>query len=79
MRGFVTGTCASLTVMGRQSAEDALCRRRERERERRARETPEQREARLSQRRLRYSERAREGLAAETADEREPHAIYYCS
>ena len=36
-----------------------------RERERRARETPEQREARLSQHRLRNRERARERLAAE--------------
>ena len=42
-----------------QSREDALRRRRERERERRAaRETPEQREARLCQRRLRDREHA---------------------
>ena len=41
-----------------QSREDALRRRREREREHRARETPEQREARLYQRRLRDRERA---------------------
>ena len=54
-----------------QSREDALRRGRERERERRARETPEQREARLYQRRLRGRERARERLAAETAEERE--------
>ena len=39
------------------SSEDALRRRREREREHRARETPEQREARLYQRRLRDRER----------------------
>ena len=38
------------------SPEDALRRRREREREHRARETPEQREARLYQRRLRDRE-----------------------
>ena len=57
--------------MDHQSTDDALRRRRERERERCARETPEQREARLSQRRLRYRERARERLAAETAEERE--------
>ena len=53
-------TCVSLTTvatMDRQSTEDALRRRRERERERRARETPEQRGARLSQQRER---RARE-------------------
>ena len=41
-----------------QSREDALRRRREREREHRARETPEQREARLYQHRLRDRERA---------------------
>ena len=38
------------------SPEDALRRRREREREHRARETPQQREARLYQRRLRDRE-----------------------
>ena len=38
------------------SPEDALRRRRERERKHRARETPEQREARLYQRRLRDRE-----------------------
>ena len=54
-----------------QSREDALRRRREREREHRARETPEQREARLQQRRLRDREWARERLATETAEERE--------
>ena len=41
-----------------QSREDALRRRRKREREHRARETPEQREPRLYQRRLRDRERA---------------------
>ena len=56
-----------------QSREDALRRRRERERECRARQTPEQREARLYQRRLRDRERARERLATETAEEREAH------
>ena len=54
-----------------QSREDALRRRTEREREHCARETPEQRDARLYQRRLRDRERARERLATETAEERE--------
>ena len=54
-----------------RSREDALRCRRERERERRASETPEQREARLSQRRLRDRERARQRRATETAEERE--------
>ena len=51
-----------------RSREDALGRRRERERERPASETPEQREARLSHRRLRDRERARQLRATETAE-----------
>ena len=61
----------SLTTVATMDHQSTLRRRKERERERRAHETPEQREARLSQRRLRDGERARERLAAETAEERE--------
>ena len=50
----VRGSIYTLPIM--ISPEDALRRRREREREHRARETPEQREARLYQRRLRDRE-----------------------
>ena len=60
----------SLTVMD-HPREGALRRRRERESERRASETPEQREARLSQRRLRDRGWARQRRATEAAEERE--------
>ena len=48
-----TRVCSSVPVFMDQSGYDALRRRREMEREHRARETPEQRAARLNQRRLR--------------------------
>ena len=54
IRVCVCGSVYTLAIM--ISPEDALRRRREREREHRARETPEQREARLYQRRLRDRE-----------------------
>ena len=49
----------------------ALCRRREQDRERRARENAEEREARLASRRIRDRQRTRERRASETAVQRE--------
>ena len=57
------------------SREFALRRRREQDRERRARESAEEREARLSRRRIRDRQRTRERRASETAVQREVRLV----
>ena len=57
------------------SREFALRRRREQDRERRARENAEEREARLARRRIRDRQRTRERRASETAVQREVRLV----
>ena len=64
----------SVLLMG-SSREFALRRRREQDRERRARESAEERDARLSRRRIRDRQRTRERRASETAVQREVRLV----